>query len=186
MSESAPPVTVASSVTSARMPALGARARPAPRLAEQRRGRAALKACRRPPSPWKNSPRPAAGLAPRRRADVVERAKTAARHRHRAALNPGPRRQKRPADARSRRHHRARAPHGDLRAGGIASASTTTPSACRKKLAKIAHTSIDTVTVGGRRLYRVKLGPLPSVSVADATLEKVIHAGTGGAKVIKN
>ncbi len=54
-----------------------------------------------------------------------------------------------------------------------------------KKLSSIAPTVIEPVRVSGRQLYRVKLGPLPSVSHADTVLAKVISAGQGGAKVIK-
>jgi rare lipoprotein A len=55
-----------------------------------------------------------------------------------------------------------------------------------KKLAKIGQTTIDPVTVGGRKLYRVKVGPIASVAQADHVLEKVISIAGGGAKVIKN
>jgi rare lipoprotein A len=54
-----------------------------------------------------------------------------------------------------------------------------------KKLKLIAPTSIDPATVNGRQFYRVKLGPIESVAEADNVLEKVIHQGGNGAKVIK-
>jgi len=54
-----------------------------------------------------------------------------------------------------------------------------------KKLVAIAPTIIEPVTVGARKLYRVKLGPIASVEEADGVLEKVIHAGMGTAKVVK-
>jgi rare lipoprotein A len=55
-----------------------------------------------------------------------------------------------------------------------------------RKLEKIGHAAIDPVTVNGRKLYRVKLGPLPSVTAADNALEQIIRAGSGGARVIRN
>ncbi len=53
-----------------------------------------------------------------------------------------------------------------------------------KNLVGIAPTSIETVSVGGRTMYRVRLGPISSVDAADAVLDKVIRAGQGGARVI--
>lgn len=53
------------------------------------------------------------------------------------------------------------------------------------KLSKIASTKIEPVTVKGRQLYRVKLGPIATVEQADAVLEKVIRAGNDTAKVVK-
>ena len=55
-----------------------------------------------------------------------------------------------------------------------------------RQLAKIAPTTIEPVTVNGRKLYRVKLGPISSVTEADGVLDKVIHSTGAGAKVIKN
>ncbi|MEZ0259454.1 MAG: septal ring lytic transglycosylase RlpA family protein [Alphaproteobacteria bacterium] len=54
------------------------------------------------------------------------------------------------------------------------------------KLSGIAPVVIDPIQSGGRTLYRVKLGPLASVSKADQVLDKVIKAGNGPAKVIRN
>jgi rare lipoprotein A len=54
-----------------------------------------------------------------------------------------------------------------------------------KSLAKIGPTTIDPVMVGGRKLYRVKVGPLSTVAQADHVLEKVIGVSSG-AKVVKN
>ncbi len=54
-----------------------------------------------------------------------------------------------------------------------------------KKLSAIAPATIDPVTVNCRKLYRVKLGPIASVSAADSILEKVIRAGESSARVIK-
>jgi rare lipoprotein A len=55
-----------------------------------------------------------------------------------------------------------------------------------QKLAKIAPVTIDPITAGGRKLYRVMLGPLDSVGKADAVLAKVIAAGNGPARVIRH
>ena len=55
----------------------------------------------------------------------------------------------------------------------------------KDKLSKIAPASIETVTVGGKTMYRVKLGPLNSVAAADRVLDQVIRAGQNGARVIK-
>ena len=57
-----------------------------------------------------------------------------------------------------------------------------------KHLASIAPTTIEPVTVNGRKLYRVKMGPIATVAEADTILEKVIRTGGGGsgAKVIKD
>ena len=55
-----------------------------------------------------------------------------------------------------------------------------------KRLATIAPTTIEPVTVNGRKLYRVKLGPIASVTEADSILEKVIRTSGSGAKVIKD
>ena len=55
-----------------------------------------------------------------------------------------------------------------------------------KTLTKIAPTTIEPVTVNGRKLYRVKLGPIATVGEADSILEKVIRVNGAGAKVIKN
>lgn len=53
-------------------------------------------------------------------------------------------------------------------------------------LKKIAPVIIEPIQVGGRTLYRVKLGPLSTVSEADRVLEKVISAGNGSAKVVRH
>ncbi len=57
--------------------------------------------------------------------------------------------------------------------------------ALTKKLSRIARTTIEPVFVGGRKFYRVKLGPIATVAEADSVLEKVIRSIGGGAKVIK-
>lgn len=53
-----------------------------------------------------------------------------------------------------------------------------------KSLIGIAPTTIEPVSVGGRTMYRVRLGPISSVDAADTVLEKVIRAGQGGARVV--
>lgn len=52
------------------------------------------------------------------------------------------------------------------------------------QLKKYGGVIVDPVTVGGKTMYRVKVGPMKSVSEADAVLAKVSRE-TGGAKVIK-
>ena len=54
-----------------------------------------------------------------------------------------------------------------------------------RDLSKIAPTVIDPVTVNGKTLYRVKLGPLADLSEADAVLSRVAQSGASGARVIK-
>jgi rare lipoprotein A len=54
----------------------------------------------------------------------------------------------------------------------------------KEQLSGIAPVVIESVTVKGRQLYRVKLGPIESVDKADKVLEKVIAAGDGGAHVV--
>lgn len=56
----------------------------------------------------------------------------------------------------------------------------------RGKLGAIARVSVDPVVVSGRTLYRVRLGPLSSVAEADKVLARVLQAGGGDAKVIRN
>jgi rare lipoprotein A len=48
-----------------------------------------------------------------------------------------------------------------------------------------APVTIEPVTVRGRQLYRVKLGPVESVQKADLLLERVIAAGNNTARVIR-
>jgi rare lipoprotein A len=55
-----------------------------------------------------------------------------------------------------------------------------------KRLVNIAPTIIDPVNVNGRKLYRVRLGPIASVAAADSVLEKVIRLGNVTPKIIKN
>lgn len=54
-----------------------------------------------------------------------------------------------------------------------------------RDLSKIAPTRIDPVTINGKTLYRVKLGPLADLAEADAVLSRISQAGTQGARVIK-
>jgi len=55
----------------------------------------------------------------------------------------------------------------------------------KDNLSRISRTVIEPVTVNGRDMYRVKLGPIATVEEADALLEKVIRAGQGAARVVK-
>jgi hypothetical protein len=51
-------------------------------------------------------------------------------------------------------------------------------------MSSLAPVIIEPVTVKGRLLYRVKLGPISSVEKADAILERVISAGNNTAHVV--
>lgn len=53
-----------------------------------------------------------------------------------------------------------------------------------QQLNSIAPTVIEPINVNGRKLYRVKLGPLADITEADAVLARVAQAGTRDAKVI--
>lgn len=52
------------------------------------------------------------------------------------------------------------------------------------KLSTIGPTLISRATVKGQRFYRVRIGPLASVELADATLEKVIDSGYPAARIV--
>ncbi len=54
----------------------------------------------------------------------------------------------------------------------------------KENLGSLGPVVIEQVTVKGRLLYRVKLGPVESVAKADQILEKVIAAGDDGAHVV--
>jgi rare lipoprotein A len=55
----------------------------------------------------------------------------------------------------------------------------------KSKLSSVAPVIIDPVTTsGGRKLWRVKLGPMASVAEADAVLDQVVRAGADGARVV--
>lgn len=54
----------------------------------------------------------------------------------------------------------------------------------RSQLANIGHATVSEAVVGGRRFYRVRIGPLSTVDAADAALDKVIQAGHQGARII--
>lgn len=56
----------------------------------------------------------------------------------------------------------------------------------QRDLQGIAAVQVDPITVRGRTLYRVKLGPIASVQKADEVLERVIALGSTGARVVKN
>lgn len=55
-----------------------------------------------------------------------------------------------------------------------------------KNLAKIAPSDIESTTVNGRAVHRVKLGPFTTIASADKALEKVAKAGQSNARIIKN
>lgn len=52
------------------------------------------------------------------------------------------------------------------------------------RLSGVGPTVITTATVGGKRLYRVRIGPLETLDVADNTLERVIRSGYPGARIV--
>lgn len=54
----------------------------------------------------------------------------------------------------------------------------------RKKLSKIGPTHVSEVVVRGAKFYRVRLGPVPDVTTADATLKKVKAAGASAARTV--
>lgn len=54
----------------------------------------------------------------------------------------------------------------------------------QRNLSGIASAKVEPVTVNGKQLYRVKLGPLASVAEADRVLDKVIRTGNGAARVV--
>lgn len=54
----------------------------------------------------------------------------------------------------------------------------------RGQLTSIGPTQVSETVVGGRRFYRVRIGPMASVEAADAALDKVIQAGQQGARII--
>lgn len=55
----------------------------------------------------------------------------------------------------------------------------------KQQLSGIAPIVIEPVSSNGKQLYRVKLGPLSSVTEADKVLEKVVRAGNNGARVTR-
>ncbi len=52
------------------------------------------------------------------------------------------------------------------------------------KLTGMGPTVISTTTVGGKRFYRVRIGPLDTLEVADNTLERMIQSGYPGARIV--
>ncbi len=54
----------------------------------------------------------------------------------------------------------------------------------RARLSGVGPVKISSVLIGGRDLFRVRVGPLKSVKVADSMLESVSRAGYPGARII--
>ena len=52
------------------------------------------------------------------------------------------------------------------------------------KLSGIGPTTISAVIIKGRRFFRVRIGPLETLEVADTTLERVIRNGYPGARIV--
>lgn len=55
-----------------------------------------------------------------------------------------------------------------------------------RRLSSMGRVSIEPANVGGKKVFRVKVGPLASVAQADAVLAKIVAAGQSGARVVKN
>lgn len=53
-----------------------------------------------------------------------------------------------------------------------------------RDLARFGATRVSPVTVSGRELYRVRIGPIQTVDQADATLERVVQAGYREARLV--
>jgi rare lipoprotein A len=54
----------------------------------------------------------------------------------------------------------------------------------RARLSGLGGVKVTSVLIGGRDLYRVRIGPLTSVADADLALESVIAAGYSDARII--
>ena len=54
----------------------------------------------------------------------------------------------------------------------------------KSKLSTIGSVSVSSIPVGGRSLYRVRLGPLDNVADADRLLSEVVQAGYGEARTV--
>lgn len=54
----------------------------------------------------------------------------------------------------------------------------------QRRLSGIAPTRVIEATVDGRRFYRVRLGPVATVEQGDRLLERVLAAGTAGARLV--
>ncbi|HJP22585.1 MAG TPA: septal ring lytic transglycosylase RlpA family protein, partial [Alphaproteobacteria bacterium] len=54
----------------------------------------------------------------------------------------------------------------------------------RAKLSPLGQVSISTVRIKGRKFFRVRVGPLESLPLADQTLAKIIESGHSGARIV--
>ncbi len=54
----------------------------------------------------------------------------------------------------------------------------------RAKLSPLGKVSISTVRIKGRKFFRVRLGPIESVPLADQTLAEVLESGQSGARIV--
>ena len=52
------------------------------------------------------------------------------------------------------------------------------------KIREIGPGAVSTVNRLGKKLYRVRLGPMVDVAMADSTLEKVVNTGFTGARIV--
>jgi rare lipoprotein A len=69
-----------------------------------------------------------------------------------------------------------------VQAGAFADATNAVR--LRARLSYIGNAKVSTVIVKGRELFRVRIGPLTSLRVADQTLNRVLAEGIAGAKII--
>ena len=51
-------------------------------------------------------------------------------------------------------------------------------------VSQVGETMLESIVVNGRKLYRVRVGPLPSRTTADAALQQILKLGHNTAKVI--
>jgi rare lipoprotein A len=60
----------------------------------------------------------------------------------------------------------------------------TSAMAVLSKIKKVGPGEVSTVNHLGKKLYRVRLGPMVDVATADSTLEKVVNTGFTGARIV--
>ena len=60
----------------------------------------------------------------------------------------------------------------------------TSAMAVLSKIKEIGPGAVSTVNQLGKKLYRVRLGPMVDVAMADSTLEKVVNTGFTGARIV--
>jgi rare lipoprotein A len=60
----------------------------------------------------------------------------------------------------------------------------TSAMAVLSKIREVGPGEVSTVNHLGKKLYRVRLGPMVDVAIADSTLEKVVNTGFTGARIV--